>query len=449
MLNIIFLSPHSDPEAALGEVDSGGQCIYEFQLAKHLAMEGAKVTIYCRKKFNYPDRSLILQNFVIKRIRCGDDEFIPKEKLGPFLEEFALGVFQDLVESRESPDVIHGHYWDGGRAMLHLNHLFPHSIPMIWTPHSLGSVKRRDFRGRDNELRYRFVSRIAWETYSMLGSNFVIVSTSDERDKIREEYGIGEELIKVIPPGIDQENFRKASRLESRRRLGLPKEDFIFMTLGRMDKRKGYHNCIKAFARYNKLFSQKAFLAIFAGKRNKMVESEHEYRRELVKLAQELGVSDRILFRDSVDYNEVRHVYAASNVYLCLSDYEPFGLSILEAMKMGIPVLTTNYGGPVNIINNFHNGILVSPKDEKSAAYYMYLLKGDEDFRNMIISNGRGYIRRKYAWHSQAKHFLSLYERATNFPPNGDLNRFLNYLFGYRTPIGSTNDAAHKSRDYK
>jgi mannosylfructose-phosphate synthase len=82
MRHIIFLSPHSDPEAKPGEVDSGGQCVYEYELAKVLSLNfDTKVTVYCRKRHDYSRMSVVNDRFIIKRVICGGEDFIPKERL--------------------------------------------------------------------------------------------------------------------------------------------------------------------------------------------------------------------------------------------------------------------------------------------------------------------------------------------------------------------------------
>ncbi len=427
MFNVIFLSPHSDPEAKTGEVDSGGQCIYEYELAKTLAsLEKANVTVYTRKKFDHPDTSIVSERFTIKRISCGGTGFIRKEDLAPYLEEFATKVVDDL--KGVIPDAIHGHYWDGGKAAVLVNSKLPVDVPLVWTPHSLGNAKRRDFRGGDAEMKYWFTPRVMWENYSMLAASTVIVSTEDEKIKVKDEYGIEGDKIKIISPGIALNNFKKLSKAEARRKLKLPLDKPIVMTLGRMDPRKGYHNCINAFAEFNKFFKTDAVLAIFSGKQGRMVPDELAYLQELKDLAASQGIADKVMFMDAVDYADVRYIYAATDAYLCLSEYEPFGLTILEAMYMGIPVIATNNGGPRSIITQNYNGVIVNPRDHKYIAYSLYLTLYDEYFKNLLVANAKGYIRHKYTWTSRARDFMAVYEKLKTLPYNDKRKEIIEYI---------------------
>jgi D-inositol-3-phosphate glycosyltransferase len=428
MRHIVFLSPHSDPEAKIGEVDAGGQCVYEYELAKVLSLNfDTKVTIYTRKKNGYPRLSEVNDRFVIKRIICGgSDDFIPKERLDPHIDEFAQKVAHDL--KTENVDVIHAHYWDGGKAAILLHKYLFKEIPIIWTPHSLGGVKRKNFKGMDDEIEYNFVPRVAWESYSMLSSNVIVVSTEDEKQKIVSEYGVEEEKIKVIPPGIPASNFRKASKAESRKRLGLPGDKGVVMSLGRLDRRKGYHHCIHLFSEFDRLFNFDAVLTLFAGKSNRRTEEEEIYFNELKELTGELGLEDKVLFKDAVDYDKVRYIYAASDVYLCLSEYEPFGISILESMYMETPVIATNNGGPRNILTHNVNGILLRPGDYVGGAYNLYALLRDQRYRDQIITNGRTVVKQKYTWLSRAREFSKLYAEVSTTKFTEKQKRFISHV---------------------
>lgn len=427
MLNIVFISPHSDPEAKTGEIDSGGQCIYEYELAKVLAMsKDVSVTVYCRKRGSHPSVSIVTERFLIKRITLQGDALIPKEKIGVYLDEFAIKVVEDL--HGVAPDIIHGHYWDGGKAALLVASKLAADIPLVWTPHSLGNAKRLDYRGSENEMKYWFSPRICWETYAMIASQAVIVSTTDEQERVTREYGIESDKVKIISPGIAHNNFKKVSQIRARRKLGLPINVPIVMSLGRLDSRKGYHNAIKAFAEFNRLFKRDARLALFVGNLSALTPDEAAYLDTLKELTRTLEIQDKVLFKSAVDYKDVHYIYAASNAYLCLSEYEPFGLSIIEAMYMGVPVIATNNGGPRTIITQNYNGVVVNPHDATYTAYSLYLVLYDMYLNSLIISNAKGFIRHKYTWTSRARDFLAVYERLKALPSHEKRREFLDYV---------------------
>jgi glycosyltransferase involved in cell wall biosynthesis len=428
MRHIIFLSPHSDPEAKPGEVDSGGQCVYEYELAKVLSLNfDTKVTIYCRKRHDYPRMSVINERFVIKRIICGGEDFVPKERLAPLMDEFVQKVAHDL--KTEEVTALHGHYWDGGMAAILLHKYLFKEIPIVWTPHSLGGIKRKNFKGIHDEMEFNFVPRVAWESYSMLSANVIVVSTQIEKQQVVNEYGIEENKIRVLPPGILTQNFKKASKLEARRKLNLPNHDKpIIMSLGRLDRRKGYHNIIRSLSEFYRIFNLNPLLVVFAGKQSKLTDEEADYLKELKALVEELGLKESVLFRDAVEFDKVRFVYAASDLYACLSEYEPFGITVLESMYMETPVIATSNGGTMEIIDHNKYGIIVDSHDYRRAAYGMYSLLRDNRFRMKIIGEAKEHIKRKYTWLSRARDFNKLYAELADKSPSESQKRFINHV---------------------
>ncbi len=427
MFHIVFLSPHSDPEARLGEVDSGGQCVYELQLAKHLSMiEGVQVTVYCRKKFDYPYISHVNENFLIKRIVCGGEEFIPKEELAPVIDEFAQKVAEDL--KRNKAHVICGHYWDGGSASLHLFRYLSEEIPLVWTPHSLGKDKRRRFPGIDNEMIYKFIPREMWESYTMLLCDLVIVSTQDELEHVVKDYQIEPNKIQVLPIGIETESLEQIDKKEARKHLNLPPDKTVILSFGRLDKRKGYHNSIQVFAEFKKNTGSDAILVIFSGTHNNLTSDETLYQQELEVLAKQLGVDDSVIYRDAVPHEEVKYILYASDAYLCLSENEPFGITILESMYTQVPVIATINGGPRNIITMNTNGILVDPHDYQRAAFDLASVIKDRKFRKKLVANAKKHIEQNYTWEARAQEFYQAYIDLVKHPSGHVKRDFLRHI---------------------
>ncbi len=425
--HIVFVSPHSDPEARPGEVDSGGQCVYEYELGKSLSMiPNVFVTIVTRQKFNYPQESYIAPNCRVLRIECGGGtQFIPKEKLGPYLEEFALKTSQQLSMS---PNIVHGHYWDGAKAALLLDKHLKSRCPLVWTPHSVGTVKRRNFIGIKNEMKYNFVSRIAWETFMMVQSDLVIVSTPNEKDQIEYDYGVYERKIEILAPGVELGHFQPTSRQFARAQLKLPLNGVVFMTLGRMDKRKGYNHCIDAFALFRKKRRLKhSYLVIFSGG-TKLTEEEKLYKRSLKQLAKTYDLEHNILFRRAVERDKVNLAYSASDVYMCLSPYEPFGLTVVESMATGTPVIVTKNGGPANIIRNGETGYIVDPVNTAQIVTIMNNLVADQHTYNRVRMQGHKDAVENYAWEKRARRFYQLYQKIAHKHYAGDRLDFLQHI---------------------
>jgi glycosyltransferase involved in cell wall biosynthesis len=129
--------------------------------------------------------------------------------------------------------------------------------------------------------------------------------------------------------------------------------------------------------------------------------------RRLLRLAEDLGVSDRVELIGSVDRAEVPELIRSSDVVCCTPWYEPFGLVAVEAMACGVPVVASAVGGLAETVQHGISGVLVPPHrpDELSDAIASVLRHPD-----FAASLRAGAIRRatSYSWTSVAQRTLDV-----------------------------------------
>jgi len=400
MANVIFLSPHSDPEADLGEVDAGGQCVYEHELALALAKNtDIQVTTFCRQTHRRPAVSKVTDGYTIRRIECGEKEFIPKEQMGHVLFDFSREVYRQI--SGEKASILYGHYWDGGKAALHVKALGMRQTPLVWTPHSLGAIKRQKFKGKGNEFFYNFIPRLVWENYSIFMSDLIIASTLKEKHQIMDYYALAEDRVAVIPPGVDLKRLEKVDQKKARQALDLPQKGKIVLSLGRMSPTKGYEHALEMFAPLKKLYKGKLTLVILGGGAEPSRE-EKAYLNRLKALAKRLKISASVIFRPAVGYERVNLAYSAADIFLMLSENEPFGLTMIEAMAMGLPTIATHTGGATHLIIHNISGILADVNRPSQVAHYALALLKDRSYYETISTAAERFVSREFSWKRKA-----------------------------------------------
>jgi glycosyltransferase involved in cell wall biosynthesis len=106
---------------------------------------------------------------------------------------------------------------------------------------------------------------------------------------------------------------------------------------------------------------------------------------------------------------DLSEAYASSDLFVFPSTTETFGIVILEAMASGIPAICSNINGPADIIQNYHNGILVKPKDEISFAQQINLILNDSDLYDTIQKNALESVK-LYEWNSIFQKMLTHYQ---------------------------------------
>ncbi|MFC2062149.1 glycosyltransferase [Elusimicrobiota bacterium] len=435
--------------------DTGGQIVYIIELAKTLEKTGCKVDIFTRyfKDPEWPgyDKEIeeYSKNLRIIRIKCGpDDKFVRKEDLWPIMNDFALGIEDFYKNSGYTPDVFASHYADAGIAasILKVNM----KIPFTHTGHSLGGKKMDNLRiSRSNFTTinncYKFHLRIFAERISLRNSGAIVVSTQEEIDK---QYGhkVYRDAVKnsdkfnIIPPGIDPALFYPYNRKEKntkiynkavkklqnelekhirKKRLDLP----CIFSAARFDAKKNPAGLLRAYAESEDL-QENTNLLIIAGKvedplnpvnRSKFNENEKIIVKEIVDIISEFELEGKVCVSPCFDYAaEMPYIYryAGRNDWIFINPalHEPFGLTVVEAMASGLPVVATKYGGVTDILQNEHYGLLIEPTDWHSiraGLKKMLMVRFWKKYSRLGIDR----VKQKYTWQSAAEGYKELFER--------------------------------------
>src|SRR5690606_32635145 len=198
----------------------GGQTKYVVEFARSLGKrpEVARVDLLTRRI----DDSAVSDDYAkplekladrasIVRIRAGGDEYIRKELLWPYLDEFAERTRRYYEAQGFVPDVVHGHYADAGYVAMRLAESW--NRPLVFTGHSLGRNKRRVLRADgmsadEIEQQYNITKRIAVEEEVLAAADLIVASTRQEVEKGYELYDSAAAAnFRVIAPGVDVELF--------------------------------------------------------------------------------------------------------------------------------------------------------------------------------------------------------------------------------------------------
>ena len=142
------------------------------------------------------------------------------------------------------------------------------------------------------------------------------------------------------------------------------KEPFIFTAVAYLSPRKGIHHLISAFAKAFKT-DQTAVLRI---------GGDGKIKAELAALAQQLGIAEQVVFLGALDRAGVRSLVAKTDVFVLASQYEPFGVVVIEALALGKPVIATRCGGPNQVVRE-QDGLLVEPENVEAMAAALRYMK--------------------------------------------------------------------------
>jgi glycosyltransferase involved in cell wall biosynthesis len=125
-------------------------------------------------------------------------------------------------------------------------------------------------------------------------------------------------------------------------------------------------------------------------------------------LIKKFDLADCVSFVGKVSNEDVPQYLVASDVFVLPSLYEGFGIVILEAMAAGLPVITTNVGGPPDIIKDGVNGYLVEVKNSEQIADRVIRILNDNGLKEKMSENNRMEVK-KYSWESVTMQLESLF----------------------------------------
>jgi glycosyltransferase involved in cell wall biosynthesis len=379
-MRIALVSEHASPLAAIGGVDAGGQNVHVAALAAGLAQRGHRVSVYTRRDdAALPERVALQEGYEVVHVPAGPPRELPKDDLLPHVPAFARALRRHWAQ--RAPDLVHAHFWMSGLASLEAAGSLLAPVPVLQTFHALGSVKRRHQGAADPSPP----DRIDLERGLCREVAHVVATCTDEVFELR-RLGLARDRVSIVPCGVDTDVFTPdgpvAPRTDRERLL----------VLGRLVERKGQDDAVRALRRV-----PHAELVVVGGPPVDALDADPEVRR-LRALAAEAGVADRLVFTGAVPRADVPAWVRSADVVLAVPWYEPFGITPLEAMACGRPVVATAVGGLVDSVADGVTGDLVPPREPERLGEVLAALLADDERRAAYGAAGVRRARDRYRW---------------------------------------------------
>lgn len=211
--------------------------------------------------------------------------------------------------------------------------------------------------------------------------------------------GVEPERISVIPNGMDVPGeINELEGGEFRSAYGFSKEDPLILFLGRLHPVKGVDLLVRAFRR----LEGRAQLAI--------VGPDEGPREELERLVESAGIRDRVVFTGPLYDEQKWAAYLDADVYVLPSSFENFGMSVLEAMSCGTPVIITDRCGIAEEIRDVAG--LVVPYEEEALLRAMERMVDDSDLRREMSGRTLRLLGERFSWPPIVEELENLYEQA-------------------------------------
>jgi UDP-glucose:(heptosyl)LPS alpha-1,3-glucosyltransferase len=303
---------------------TGGAERYLLRLATGLAAQGHHLTLYCEE---WSPRENPFHD--VKRIDTADPvAFAAKIGGMPLPDRHDIVFSLDRVPSCDlyrAGDGVHAE-WLGYRRAFH---------PV------LGPI-RTALRRKNRE-----VCELEARVFASGGARHVICNSRFVADQITQRFHYPPSRITIIPNGVPYNQFSTGDRVLGRQALKLASDDYVVLLVGAGAERKGH-----AIARD-------------AVRRLKMPRA-------------------KLVIIDSPPPVAMQHVYAAADVFLLPTLYDPFANVTLEALAAGLPVITSAQNGASEILQHETNGFVLPRADDDVLLVHLLEHLADPDFRAMF-----------------------------------------------------------------
>jgi glycosyltransferase involved in cell wall biosynthesis len=350
------------------------------------------------------------------------------------MPEFRDSFLRFMEREEVHYDLIHGNFWMSGWVATELRQRL--GIPAVQIFHAMGKTKRRHQKSVDTSPG----DRIGIELGVVRDVDRLIAQCPAERDELVNDYHANQNKVVIIPSAVNTRLYRPVNKNEARRKIGLEIDGNLIVYIGRMLPRKDIRNIVRALALLlgrGRFIGPDRVLGPPAGAPTADLSADYRFIApsnppptlmvvggetvepdpvdtpeigELQRLAAELGVLDRVRFIGKRQPNELRYYYSAGDIVVTTPWYEPFGLTPLEAMACGRPIIGSAVGGIKFTIQDGKTGYLVPPRNPAALATRLRELLSQPQLCEEMGVAARKRVEHEFTWSIVAMRTAALYE---------------------------------------
>ncbi|MGB5528998.1 MAG: sucrose synthase [Ignavibacteriaceae bacterium] len=416
------------------------------------------------------------------------DNWISRFEIWPYLEHFAEDSYKELMkEFGTRPDLVIGNYSDGNLVATILAKKF--GVTQCNVAHALEKSKYlySALYWAEMEGQYHFSTQFTADLLSMNAADFIITSTYQEIAGREDSIGQYESYVNftmpglyrvagginifhpkfnILPPGVNTEIFFPYTEKDRRNKevtkdirtriyngnssvpgIGkLKNKDLpIIFSMARLDKIKNLTSLVKWYGE-NEELKKIANLLIVAGKHNVEDSTDSEEKEQIEIMHshfEKYNLHDSVRWlQGDADRKRVPEFYKViadtKGVFVQPASFEGFGLTVIEAMRSGLPTFATQYGGPLEIIEDEKCGFHIDPVNEKSVEEklidFFKRCKEDKNYWDKISKAGIKRVDTTFNWELYAKNLLSLakiygFWKFTSNIEMTELNSYLDLMY--------------------
>lgn len=349
-----------------------------------LSNQGITINVFGLSNYNSSDYPR--KNIVINTIGF-DDAKGSSYKMGLIKKLKYLLSLPKLLKiiKKFKPDIIHAHYATSYGLLGALSMFHPYIIS-VWGSDVYEFPKKSYLHKKILQFNLKKAD--------------LILSTSQIMAKQINLYT--SKPISITPFGVDIEKFTPSNKKKS------TDNQIIIGTVKALRPIYGIDYLIRAFKSIKQdLPNKKLKLKIIGG-------GDEIYKNELIDLSCELGIEADVDFIDRVPNNDIPKHLNSMDIFVALSNYESFGVAVIEASACEVPVVVSDAPGLKEVVDDKHTGLVVPAQNESAAARAIMELLCNKEVRRAYGRNGRNKVKAQYNWNDNVDQMIQLYKKILN-----------------------------------
>jgi glycosyltransferase involved in cell wall biosynthesis len=248
------------------------------------------------------------------------------------------------------------------------------------------------------------------EDFTIKRADRVVAYSHQIYTRLTSKLGIVPDKVSVVHHAVDNDEYRYVES-DIRQKLGVPDNAYLVLFVGRLESRKGAHILCQAIPHILERIQDVRFVLL--GHDTNTAPGGGSFKQYFIDQAQNGGFSDNLLFVDFLSGNELVKLYSASDILISASLKESFGLTVIEAMSCGKPVVATSVGIVPELQHYGTKGVSVIPVGDvlMLAEAAINLLSLDDKSREELGIENRQLIERNFSINIWVAKIIEVYKQ--------------------------------------
>ncbi len=397
-----------------------GVAVFAHNLALGLAKNGHKVMVIC-PSFNGKKHRTTKDGVTTVYLKSRRFPFYPdqinkvpenKELFGKKLPRlvykhgiwYAPYPYPEVKKALKKfkPDVIHNQTAEM-IAIAVTSYAHKYNVPLVATGHAYPDNITGQFKALkpikkplDAVLRTYMASFLKHSEYATMPTEMAI---NDLVPKNRKHFQV---TVEALSNGVDLSAFKPGKASDAiYKKYKIPKDRPIVLYVGRVDPEKSISNVVNAFAKIVKKMPEALMVVVGDG----------TDRQNLVDLADELGISDSVMFLGKIMSPDLMEIYKVGTLFATASETETQGIVLIEAAATGLPIVAVDAGAVKEVCQNNTNGVLCKPGDINGIASGIKKILDSKEIQQKYSKNSLE-ISKKHDLKNTLGRFEEIYKEA-------------------------------------